>query len=186
MSGRPLLPALLAAGPAQAEARRLAAVVVYAAGDVKVTAPGAAARPAKVAENLYVGDTLETGADGQASVALIYGAELRVNALSALEFRHGPKTGFEEPLKVWVPSIAPSGMAFLTSDRYPGWQGSLFVGALKAQTLVRLTLDGGKVVGEERLLEDLRERIRDVRQGPDGWLYLVTDGRGGKVLRLER
>lgn len=98
----------------------------------------------------------------------------------------GPKPGFEEPLHVWVPSIAPSGMAFLTSDRYPGWQGSLFVGALKAQALVRLTLAGRKVTGEERLLEDLGERIRDVRQGPDGWLYLVTDGRGGRVLRLER
>ena len=98
----------------------------------------------------------------------------------------GPRPGFEEPLYVWVPSIAPSGMAFLTSDRYPGWQGSLFVGALKAQALVRLTLDGRKVVGEDRLLADLDERIRDVRQGPDGWLYLVTDGRGGRVLRLER
>ena len=98
----------------------------------------------------------------------------------------GPSPGYEEALKVWVPSIAPSGLAFLSSERYPGWQGSLFVGALKAQTLVRLTLDGGKVVGEERLLQDLGERIRDVRQGPDGWLYLVTDGRGGKVLRLER
>jgi len=98
----------------------------------------------------------------------------------------GPKPGYEEPLKVWVPSIAPSGMAFLTSERYPGWRGSLFVGALKAQALVRLTLDGERVVAEERLLQDLGERIRDVRQGPDGWLYLVTDGSGGKVLRLER
>lgn len=98
----------------------------------------------------------------------------------------GPMPGYEEALKVWVPSIAPSGMAFLSSDRYPGWQGSLFVGALKAQTLVRLTLDGGKVVGEERLLQDLGERIRDVRQGPDGWLYVLTDGRDGRVLRLER
>ncbi len=98
----------------------------------------------------------------------------------------GPKAGFEEAHKVWVPSIAPSGMAFLDSDRYPGWRGSLFVGALKAQTLVRLTLDGNRVTGEERLLQDLGERIRDVRQGPDGWLYLVTDGRDGRVLRLER
>jgi len=98
----------------------------------------------------------------------------------------GPRPGYGEAMKVWVPSIAPSGMAFLSSERYPGWQGSLFVGALKAQTLVRLTLDGGKVVGEERLLQDLGERIRDVRQGPDGWLYVVTDGRDGRVLRLER
>ncbi|WP_298830334.1 PQQ-dependent sugar dehydrogenase [uncultured Piscinibacter sp.] len=98
----------------------------------------------------------------------------------------GPKPGYEEPLKVWVPSIAPSGMAFLTSERYPGWKGSLFVGALKARVLVRLGLDGGRVIAEERLLEDLGERIRDVRQGPDGWLYLVTDGSDGRVLRLER
>jgi glucose/arabinose dehydrogenase len=98
----------------------------------------------------------------------------------------GPKAGYEEPLKVWVPSIAPSGMAFLTSERYPGWQGSLFVGALKAQALVRLPLDGQTVGPEERLLESLGERIRDVRQGPDGWLYLLTDGGKGKLIRLER
>jgi glucose/arabinose dehydrogenase len=98
----------------------------------------------------------------------------------------GPKPGYEQALKVWVPSIAPSGMAFLTSDRYPDWKGSLFVGALRAELLVRLTLDGRKVVGEERLLADLKERIRDVRQGPDGWLYLLTDGGNGRILRLER
>jgi glucose/arabinose dehydrogenase len=98
----------------------------------------------------------------------------------------GPKPGFEQPLKVWVPSIAPSGMAFLTSERYPGWKGNLFVGALRGQALVRLTLDGRKVVGEERLLEDLKERIRDVRQGPDGWLYVVTDSADGRVIRVEQ
>jgi glucose/arabinose dehydrogenase len=99
----------------------------------------------------------------------------------------GPKPGYEQPLKTWVPtSIAPSGMAFLTSDRYPGWQGSLFIGALRAQALVRLTIDGRRVTGEERLLEDLNERIRDVRQGPDGWLYVVTDSSNGRIIRLER
>ncbi|HET7526763.1 MAG TPA: PQQ-dependent sugar dehydrogenase [Burkholderiaceae bacterium] len=99
----------------------------------------------------------------------------------------GPKPGFEQPLKTWVPtSIAPSGMAFLTSDRYPGWQGSLFIGALRGEALVRLTIDGRKVVGEQRLLEDLKERIRDVRQGPDGWLYLLTDSPSGRILRIER
>jgi glucose/arabinose dehydrogenase len=91
-----------------------------------------------------------------------------------------------DPVKLWVPSIAPSGMAFLTSERYPGWKGSLFVGALKARALVRLELDGRRVVREERLLADLGERIRDVRQGPDGWLYVLTDSRDGRVLRLER
>jgi glucose/arabinose dehydrogenase len=98
----------------------------------------------------------------------------------------GPKPGFEQPLKWWVPtSIAPSGMAFVTSDRYPGWKGSLLLGALRGQALVRLTLDGRKVVGEERLLTTLGARIRDVRQGPDGYVYVVTDGPDGQVLRLQ-
>ena len=89
------------------------------------------------------------------------------------------------PLTYWVPSIAPSGMAFLTSDRYPGWKGSLFIGALRGQMLVRLELDGRRVVREHRLLQQLGERIRDVRQGPDGWLYLLTDSRDGRLIRLE-
>ncbi|MEK8049314.1 PQQ-dependent sugar dehydrogenase [Ideonella sp. DXS22W] len=89
------------------------------------------------------------------------------------------------PIAHWVPlSIAPSGMAFLTSDRYPGWKGSLFIGALRAQALLRLELDGSKVLREERLLQNLNERIRDVRQGPDGWLYVLTDNPDGRILRL--
>ena len=100
----------------------------------------------------------------------------------------GPKAGFEQPLHHWVPtSIAPSGMAFLSSDRYqaryPDWKGSLFVGALRGQALVRLTVDGRRVTAEQRLLEG-QARIRDVRQGPDGWLYVLTDGANGQVLRL--
>jgi aldose sugar dehydrogenase len=91
----------------------------------------------------------------------------------------------EPAVTTWVPSIAPSGMAFLTSDRYPAWKGNLFVGALRAQALVRLQLDGRKVVREERLLTDLNERIRDVRQGPDGLLYVLTDSADGRVIRLE-
>ena len=98
----------------------------------------------------------------------------------------GPKPGYEQPLKYWVPSIAPSGMAFVTGARYPGWENSLLVGALRGRVLVRLTLDGRDIVGEERLLLDLAERIRDVRQGPDGWIYLLTDGSDGRVLRLQR
>lgn len=85
----------------------------------------------------------------------------------------------------WAPvSIAPSGMAFLTSERYPGWKGNLFIGALRGQALLRLVLDGSKVVHEERLLRTLNERIRDVRQGPDGWLYVLTDNPDGRILRL--
>jgi len=99
----------------------------------------------------------------------------------------GPKPGFEEPVRTWRPtSVAPSGLAFLTSDRYPGWQGSLFMGTLRGQALLRLTLDGDRVTAEERLLTGLGERIRDVRQGPDGWLYVLTDSANGRVLRLER
>ncbi len=98
----------------------------------------------------------------------------------------GPKAGFEQPLKWWLPtSIAPSGLAFATSDRYPGWKGSLLVGALRGQMLVRLTIDGRKVVAEERLLSSLNVRIRDVRQGPDGFVYIVTEGADGQVMRLE-
>jgi glucose/arabinose dehydrogenase len=98
----------------------------------------------------------------------------------------GPKPGFEAPVRQWLPvSIAPSGLAFLTSDRYPGWKGSLFVGALRAQALVRLELDGSRVVSEERLLGELAARVRDVRQGPDGWLYALLDGADGRIVRLE-
>ena len=87
------------------------------------------------------------------------------------------KDGMEQPIWYWVPSIAPSGMAFYTGELFPAWRGNLFVGALAGQTLVRLELDGEKVVKEERLLQQLRERIRDVRQGPDGALWLATDNR---------
>ncbi len=97
----------------------------------------------------------------------------------------GPKAGFEPPLRHWVPvSVAPSGLAFLTSERYPGWKGNLFMGTLRAEALLRLELDGQRVVKEERLLTNLKERIRDVRQGPDGYLYLLTDNADGRVLRL--
>jgi glucose/arabinose dehydrogenase len=94
------------------------------------------------------------------------------------------KVGMEQPVKYWVPSIAPSGLSFYNGSLFPAWKGNLFVGALKFQMLVRLTLDGDKVTGEERLLEGLRERIRDVRQGPDGALYLLTDNSRGRILRL--
>ena len=96
------------------------------------------------------------------------------------------KAGTEQPLHYWVPSIAPSGMAFLTSARYgAAWQGSLFVGSLKFGTLHRLEVAGGKVQREEKLLQGNGERIRDVRQGPDGLLYMVTDSPQGRLLRLQ-
>jgi glucose/arabinose dehydrogenase len=95
------------------------------------------------------------------------------------------KAGMAQPLHYWVPSIAPSGMAFYTGDRFPGWRGNLFVGALRDQMLVRLTLDGEKVVSEERMLKNVLGRIRDVRNGPDGCLYLLTDEANGVLARIE-
>lgn len=95
------------------------------------------------------------------------------------------KAGMEPPIYVWDPSIAPSGMAFYGGDAFPAWRGNLFVGALRGQMLVRLELEGNKVLREERLLQGLNERIRDVRAGPDGLIYLLTDSADGRVLRLE-
>ena len=95
------------------------------------------------------------------------------------------KPGMAQPVHYWVPSIAPSGMAFYTGDKFPKWRGDLFVGALKDQMLVRLKLDGEKVVREERLLKGALGRIRDVRAGPDGFLYLLSDETRGVLVRLE-
>ena len=96
------------------------------------------------------------------------------------------KAGMEQPLYYWLPSIAPSGMAFYTGDKFPEWKGDLFVGSLKFRQLVRLELDGDKVAAEERMLQDeIGERIRDVVQGPDGFLYLLTDSNNGKIIRLK-
>jgi len=95
------------------------------------------------------------------------------------------KPGMAQPVHYWVPSIAPSGMAFYTGDKFPRWRGDLFVGALRDQMLVRLKLDGEKVVREERMLKNALGRIRDVRNGPDGYLYLLTDESNGVLARLE-
>jgi glucose/arabinose dehydrogenase len=95
------------------------------------------------------------------------------------------KEGMAQPLYYWVPSIAPSGMAFYTGERFPKWKGNLFVGALRDQMLVRLVLDGEKVTKEERLLKGVLGRIRDVRTGPDGFIYLLTDESDGVLARLE-
>ena len=97
--------------------------------------------------------------------------------------KHMP--GMEDPLHEWTPSIAPSGMAFYTADTFPAWKGNLFVGALSHRHLLRLKLSGHVVVEEERLLEALGLRIRDVRVGPEGSLWLLTDHDPGQVLRLD-
>ena len=96
------------------------------------------------------------------------------------------KAGLEQPLLHWTPSIAPSGMAFVKSARYGAdWQGNLLVGSLKFRYLARLVMDGERVVREDKLLPNLGQRIRDVRQGPDGFIYLLTDDRDGQLLRLK-
>jgi glucose/arabinose dehydrogenase len=91
-----------------------------------------------------------------------------------------------QPLTYWVPSIAPSGMAFYDGDEFPEWQGNLLVGSLKFRYLNRIVLDGEKVVSQHELIKDLNERIRDVKQAPDGSIYVVTDSTDGKVLRLTK
>lgn len=92
--------------------------------------------------------------------------------------------GVTDPIWHWTPSIAPSGIAFYTGDLIPGWKGSMLNGALKFELLSRLELKGNKILKEERLLQSMRERIRDVRQGPDGAVYLLTDNASGRILRI--
>ncbi len=94
------------------------------------------------------------------------------------------KEGMEQPRYYWDPNIAPSGMTFYTGALFPEWKGSLFIGGLASRALVRLTVEGDRIVGEERLLTDLKERFRDVRTGPDGALYVLTDNAKGRLLKL--
>jgi len=100
---------------------------------------------------------------------------------------NGDKTtqeGMEQPVYFWTPDIAPAGIAFYTGRLFPAWQGDLFVAELVGRSLIRLALKDDRVVGEERLLTDLKTRIRGVNEGPDGALYVLTDGNGGKILKL--
>jgi aldose sugar dehydrogenase len=96
------------------------------------------------------------------------------------------KAGMEQPVYYWDPVIAPSGAVFYTGDAFPDWRGSLLIGALKPSVLVRVELRDGRVAREERYLPKLGQRVRDVRQGPDGLVYLVTDSPNGQVIRVER
>lgn len=111
-----------------------------------------------------------------------------------IEYQGGPitggiqqKDGMEQPIYYWDPNIAPSGMLFYTGNLFPQWKGSLFIGGLASTSLVRLTVNGTKITGEERLLKDMTpklERIRDVEQGPEGAIYLLTDNQDGRLLKL--
>jgi glucose/arabinose dehydrogenase len=107
-----------------------------------------------------------------------------------IEYQGGPinagitqAPGMEQPLYYWDPVIAPSGMTFYSGELFPAWRGSLFVGALAGEHIARLTLDGRRVTGEERILAG-RGRIRDVREGPDGALYVITDDDSAEILKL--
>ena len=117
-----------------------------------------------------------------------YGWPVITHGKSYMGFKIGEgtrKEGMAQPVHYWVPSISPSGLMVYDADRFPAWQGSFFAGALSGELLVRLEVAGGRVVVEERMLEDLEERFRDVRQGPDGLIYLLTDHPDGMLLRLE-
>lgn len=94
------------------------------------------------------------------------------------------KEGMEQPVYYWDPVIAPSGLMFYTGDRYAGWKGSVLIGSMQPGALVRLELNGNRVTKEERYLGELDERIRDVQQGPDGYVYVVTDNARGRVLKI--
>jgi glucose/arabinose dehydrogenase len=94
------------------------------------------------------------------------------------------KDGMEQPVYYWDPVIAPSGMMFYTGDKFAAWKNDIFVGGLASNALVRLVLENGRVTKEERYLHDLHERIRDVQQGIDGYIYVITDNSNGRILRL--
>ncbi|MDP3382769.1 MAG: PQQ-dependent sugar dehydrogenase [Phenylobacterium sp.] len=123
---------------------------------------------------------IEAGKDyGWPTIA--YGLEYSGNAIGEGQTA---QPGMEQPAYYWDPVIGPSGMVFYQGDLFPAWKDSLFVGALRDKHLVRLTLDGDRVVGEERLATDVNARIREVEQGPDGAIYLATDSAEGKILKL--
>ena len=137
--------------------------------------------------------TVEHGAQGGDELNLIekgknygwavisYGEEYSGEAIAG---GSTAKAGFEQPVYYWDPVIAPSGMQFYTGSAFPEWRGSIFIGGLVSQKLVRLVVKNNRVVGEEHLLADRRQRIRDVRQGPDGALYVVTDEANGELWKL--
>jgi glucose/arabinose dehydrogenase len=126
------------------------------------------------------GDEINIIAKGKNYGWPVIGYGIDYNGAKIHESTH--KAGMEQPIKYWVPSIAPSGMSFYNADLIAKWKGSLFNGGLVYPGIVRLSLDGDKVTGEERI--EIGERIRDVRQGPDGALYLLTDANDGRILRI--
>lgn len=110
---------------------------------------------------------------------------INYNGLDIPEAVSNKAAGMEQPIYYWVPSIAPSGMSFYDMNKKSPWYGNLFVGALAGQILVRLELDGDKIIKEERLLKEFSYRFRDVQTGPDGSLYLITDAADGRLLKVD-
>jgi aldose sugar dehydrogenase len=110
-----------------------------------------------------------------------FGLEYSGRAIAGAE---PDREGYERPVYYWDPVIAPSGAQFYNGEAFPAWRGSLFVGALREKRLVRIVLEKGRVVGEEHLLADRRQRVRDVREGKDGELYVVTDERNGELWKI--
>ena len=115
---------------------------------------------------------------------ITYGCEYVTCAKIGVGTAHA---GMEQPVTWFGPQSKPlTGMAFLTSDRYPEWKGQLFVGTLSGQAMMRLTVDGDRVLAREPMWLGANKRVRDVKQGPDGWLYVVADAPDGRIVRLER
>jgi len=112
--------------------------------------------------------------------AVTYGVNYSGAQISPLQ----EAPGVQQPLKYWDPSIAPSGLAFYNGSKFPNWRNSLFVGALVDKEVSRLQLENGEVVGEQRLFSELDSRIRDIRVGPDGLLYILTDSESGMLIRV--
>jgi glucose/arabinose dehydrogenase len=128
------------------------------------------------------GDELNVPQAGKNYGWPVIGFGIDYNGAKIHESTH--KAGMEQPIRQWTPVIAPSGMTFYTGDLFPRWKNNLFIGGLASQVLVRLELDGEQVTKEERLLKEMGQRIRDVRTGPDGALWLLTDSPNGQLLRL--
>jgi glucose/arabinose dehydrogenase len=112
---------------------------------------------------------------------ITYGREYSGELITDNPFREG----MEQPLTVWVPSIGISGLTFYTGDAFPQWKGQMFMGGLSGLSLQRVGLNARGLGGREMMLYELRQRIRDVREGPDGFLYVVTDNAKGGILRIE-
>ncbi len=111
--------------------------------------------------------------------------DLRRGILRRADYGSGSaRLGYEQPVYYWDPVIAPSGMEIYTGKQIPEWKGNIFIGGLASQQLVRLVVKDGKVFGEEHLLKDRGQRIRDVKQGQDGFLYVITDEENGELLRI--